>query len=239
MTAIRYRRFLGAGGLLATMAALSACTQKPPPPPPPPPPVVVIPPQPFPPLGAPANIVTPPVDAYGVRRTINTGISQAQTTWNFRSAYNVAALNCTRPEHAAILENYRAYLKTHVKKLTATNKAVDAEFKSRIGAGFVKSREAYMTQVYNYFALPPTIPLFCDTALVVSNELALTKPTDLDAASAAGLMKLDQIFKDFFTGYDQYRSDLAAWQARYYPTQRAISAAPTVVLPPVTPVSTQ
>jgi hypothetical protein len=88
-----------------------------------------------------------------------------------------------------------------------------------------------MTQVYNYFALPPTIPLFCDTALVVSNELALAKPADLDAASAAGLMKLDQVFKDFFTGYDQYRSDLAAWQARYYPTPRAISAAPTIVLP--------
>ena len=57
----------------------------------------------------------------------------------------------------------------------------------------------------------------CDTALTVSNEIALTKPTDLDGASAASLAKLDQVFKDFFTGYDQYRADLPAWQSKYYP----------------------
>ena len=153
-------RFIGLGGALAALAALSACGPKAPPQKTPPPPVVAIPPKPYPPLGAPPNIATPPVDAYGVRRTINTGLSATQTTWNLRSAYNVAALNCTKPEHAAILENYRAYLKAHAKQLTAANKGVDAEFKARIGTAFVKSREAYMTQVYNYFALPPTLPRY-------------------------------------------------------------------------------
>ncbi len=221
-----------AASLLVAVAALSACGPKDPPRPAPPP-VVIVPPQPYPPLGAPSNIATPPVDALGQRQTINTGLSKAQATWNFRSAYNVAALNCTRPEHAAILENYRAYLKANVKALTAANKTVDKEFKDRFGTGFVKPREAYMTQVYNYFALPPTLPLFCDTALTVSNEIALTKPTDLDGASAASLAKLDQVFKDFFTGYDQYRADLSAWQSKYYPGGTTVSAAPALVLPPM------
>jgi len=224
-------RIVGLGSALAALATLSACGPKAPPQKAPPPPVVVIPPKPYPPLGAPPNIMTPPVDAYGMRRTINTGLSRTQTTWNLRSAYNVAALNCTKPEHAAILENYRAYLKTHAKQLTAANKGVDAEFKARIGAAFVRSREAYMTQVYNYFALPPTLPLFCDAALSMSQEMKLAKPADLDRVSATGLARLDQVFKDFFTGYDQYRADLAAWQSRYYPAQTTISAAPAISLP--------
>lgn len=231
-------RSLSTGGALAVVAVLSACGPKEPPAKAPPPPVVVVPPQPYPPLGAPANMTPPVLDAYGARRTINTGLSTAQATWNFRSAYNVAALNCTRPEHAAILENYRGYLKAHAKKLTAVNKAIDAEFKGRNGAGFVKVREAYMTQVYNYFALPPTLPLFCDAALAASADFKLAKPADFDSASAMNLARLDQVFKDFFTGYDQYRADLGAWKARYYPTAPGISAAPTLTLPLAVPTRT-
>jgi hypothetical protein len=236
----RYRswRIATGGSALVIIAALSACGPKEPPKAAPPP-IVIVPPKPYPPLGAPANIVPPPVDAYGQRRTINTGRSMAQVSWNMRSAYNVAALNCTKPEHAAILENYRGYLKANAKKLTATNKAVDTEFKGRIGASFVKAREAYMTQVYNYFALPPTLPLFCDAALAVSNDIKLAQPADFDSVSAAGLLRLDQVFKDFFTGYDQYRVDLAAWQARYYPTQAAVSVAPTINLAQPMPAQVQ
>lgn len=232
-------RSLATGGALAAVAVLSACGPKEPPPKAPPPPVVIVPPQPYPPLGAPATMTTPPLDAYGARRTINTGLSTAQATWNFRSAYNVAALNCTRPEYAAILENYRAYLKAHAKKLTAANKNVDTEFKGRNGTGFVKVREAYMTQVYNYFALPPTLPLFCDAALAASADLKLAKPADLDTASATNLARLDQVFKDFFTGYDQYRADLGAWQAKYYPTAPTITAAAAPALPLSAPAQAQ
>lgn len=230
MTGFQKWRSLGAGTALAAILTLSGCST--PAPPPPPPKVVVVPPKPYPPLGAPASMATPPVDAFGVRHTINTGLSQAQTTWTLRSAYNVAALNCTKPEHAAILAGYKDYLKAHAKKLTATNKELDKEFKDRSGSTYIKVRESYMTQVYNYFALPPTLPLFCDAALAMSQELQPVKSADLDSASAAGLAKLDQVFKDFFTGYDQYKADLAAWQARYYPTQTVISAAPALALPP-------
>lgn len=202
---------LGGTGL----AVLSACATKQAPPPPPPPPLVVIPPRPLPPLGASPALVPPPVGLDGTRQTVNTGISTAQITWNLRSAFNVAALNCLRPQHASILTSYRAFLKTHERKLNSVNRTVDREFKDRFGTGFVRPREAFMTQVYNYFALPPTLPAFCDAALSMAVEAQTVKSADLDAFAARTLPALDAVFVDFFRQYDAYRVDLAAWEARY------------------------
>jgi hypothetical protein len=201
---------------LAALAALSACGPKTPvasaPPPPPP---MLVPPQPMPPRGASPNLVPPPLDAMGARRTINSAISTAQTTWNLRSAYNVAALNCLRPEHAQIVVNYREFLKIHAKTLTAVNKTVDQEFKTKHGARFVPPREAYMTQVYNYFALPPTLPSFCDATLAMSVEATSVKSTDLDLFAARALPRIEGVFLQFYRSYDQYRDDLSAWQGKY------------------------
>jgi len=227
------RKFVFKGVVALTIAMVAACAPKPPPPPPPPPPapVVYIPPRPLPPLGAAPGLVVPPLGIDGVRVTINTGITPAQTVWNLRSAYNVAALNCLKPEHADILVGYKKFLTANKKALAAANKAVDGEYRKRFGTDWIRPREAYMTQVYNYFAHPPTLPLFCDAALAMSQEIKLAKPADLDRVSAANLARLDQVFKDFFTGYDQYRTDLAAWQSRYYPMQTTVSAAPAISLP--------
>lgn len=233
--------FLGSAGL-AALAGLAGCGPKAPPVSAPAPVVVVIPPQPRPPVGASTNLIVPPRDALGNRRTVNVGISSAQTLWNLRSAYNVAALNCMRPEHAQIVVNYRAFLKAQAKGLAAANKAVDSEFKAKHGARFIPPREAYMTQVYNYFALPPTLPAFCDAALAMSNEGMTLASKDLDSFAMRNLPTLEKVFLDFYNSYDQYRSDLAAWQARYAPQ----TLQPAVVLPgqlptgaaPVSPVST-
>jgi hypothetical protein len=173
----------------------------------------------------------PSLDALGVRRTVNYQISPEQITWNLRSAYNVAALNCLEPKHAQIVVNYRAFLRAQEKKLTAVNKALDQEFKVRDGATFVRSREAYMTQVYNYFALPPTLPAFCDAALAMSIEAQAVPSAELDAFAARSLPTLDRVFLRFFLSYDQYRADLAAWQAKYYASTVRPPAA--IVLPPV------
>lgn len=214
----------------AGLAALAACSQKAPLPPAPPPPVVVVPPQPQPPSGASTNLAVPPVDAFGVRRTVNAGISSAQTTWNLRSAYNVAALNCLQPQHAQIVVNYRTFLKANAKRLTAVNKTVDDEFKARFGPRFIAPREAYMTQVYNYFALPPTLPAFCDAALAMSNEAASVTPAQLDAFAARSLPALEGVFLQFYRSYEQYRDDLSAWQAKYMAPGVAVPVALT--LPP-------
>lgn len=213
---------------LAAVISLAACS-KAPVATAPPPPAIVVPPQPQPPSGSSANLNVPPVDATGVRRTVNAGISTAQTTWNLRSAYNVAALNCLQPEHAQIVVNYRTFLRTQAKKLTAVNKAVDQEFKAKHGARFIPPREAYMTQVYNYFALPPTLPAFCDAALAMSHEAASVKSADLDSFAARSLPAIETVFLQFFRSYDQYRADLQAWQAKY--TSPSVTPPVAVTLP--------
>lgn len=177
------------------------------------------------------------MSATGVRQTVNAGISSAQTTWNLRSAYNVAALNCLDPKHAQIVVNYRAFLKTQLKPLAAANKAVDAEFKTKFGPRFIPPREAYMTQVYNYFALPPTLPSFCDAALAMSAEAATIKPADLDGFSARALPQIEAVFLQFYRSYEQYKDDLAGWQAKY--TSPAVAPPPVAITLPAAPAQPQ
>jgi len=209
----------------AALAMLSACGPKTAPVASAPPPRITVPPQPMPPMGASPNLQVPAMGLNRVRQTVNASISPTQATWNLRSAYNVAALNCQSAKHAAILPNYRAFLLAHAKTLTALNKKVDQEFKARYGTTFVRSREAYMTQVYNFYALPPTLPGFCDAALTMSEEAASVKSTELDAFAARSLPALDRVFENFYLSYEQYRTDLSGWQARYTPPT-AISLAP-------------
>lgn len=210
---------------MAALAVLAGCGPKAPPKLPPPlPPKIVIPPRPYPPMGAAPNLATPPMGIDGVRRTVNYGLTDAQRVWNLRSAYNVAALNCQKPEHAGILEGYKEFLKKNAKALTKVNKTIDEEFKAKGGTTYVRVREAYMTQVYNYFALPPTLPSFCDAVLAMANQSRVIAPTDLNAFALTGLTQIDAVFLSFFNSYDQYRADAAAWDARYAPPPPAITA---------------
>ncbi|MCW1381289.1 hypothetical protein OLX02_00485 [Novosphingobium sp. KCTC 2891] len=196
--------------------ALASCAKPPPPPPPPPPPkVVIIPPRPTPPNGASLNVALPPADASGLRQSVNRNISPAQMLWNLRSAYNVAALNCSAPQHVDILPRYRAFLTSNAKVLTSTNKAVDADFRKKYGARFVAPREAYMTSVYNHFALPPTLSDFCDAVLAVSRDGMVVKPVELEAFAVRSLPNIEVVFDDFYRRYEKYRTDLAIWEAQY------------------------
>lgn len=217
----QFRKSLVAGGITVLLGTLAACgpksTPAPPPPPPPPPPVVVIPPRPLPPLGAGAGFFVPGIGPDGVRQTINAHISPAQTVWNLRSAYNVAALNCLDPAHGEILVGYKAFLKTHKKGLATANKTVDAEFKKKYGNAFIRPREAYMTQVYNFYAYPATLRNFCDAALVMARESMTVKPAELTAFSTRSLAVLDSVFETFFRNYEKYQADAAAWDAKYAP----------------------
>ncbi|MGH6786328.1 MAG: hypothetical protein ACREBO_05820 [Novosphingobium sp.] len=205
------------------------------PPPPPAPvviPVVVIPPKPYPPMRAAPNLTIPAVGLDGVRQTVNARISTAQTTWNLRSAWNVAALNCQQPQHAGILTGYKAYLKTHARALRAANLGVDAAYKKQAGikgTAWIRAREAYMTKVYNYYASPPTLPAFCDAALAMSLASAQVPVGGLDAFSAAELPKIEGVFENFFKAYEQYRVDLALWEARYAPPPPAPLTLPAIV----------
>ena len=223
------RKAVIAASLLILAGAADAKPKKvplPPPPPPAPPPVVYIPPRPRPPLNASPIFVPPLLGLDGTRQTVNTAISPLQTTWNMRSAYNVAALNCLRPEHAEILTGYKRYLKIYKVGLLRANRGVDTEFRKRNGAAFIRPREAYMTKVYNFYAFPPTLNNFCDAALVVARESMTLKPIDLPAFSQTSIVKLDAVFANFFTAYEQYRADAAAWDVKYAPVPVIIPAAP-------------
>lgn len=212
-----YRRIaiLGSAALAALLASCGPKSTPPPPPPPPPKPVVVIPPRPYPPNNASRDLPVPALAADGLFQSVNRGISPAQTTWNLRSAYNVAALSCPMPARDEITANYKLYLKRHAKGLTAANRKVDAEWKGKFGSTFVAQREKYMTNVYNHFALPPTLGEFCKAALAMSRDEKLIKPAELDAFSARSLPSLEIVYDDFYRRYTQYRSDLNAWNAKY------------------------
>ena len=236
----QFRQRILLGGAVAILSVLVACAPKAPPPPPPPPPpkpVVYIPPRPRPPIGAPAGVAVPPVGANGVRQTVNANLSPTQATWNFRSAYNVAALNCLKPEHADILVGYRVFLKTHVRGLKTANRGVDGDYRQRFGAAFIRPREAYMTQVYNYFAYPPTLAAFCDATLAASRESVTVKRADLAAFSARSLTQLELVFDQFYRSYEQYKTDAALWDAKYAPAPVApaapVGATPASTVPSV------
>ena len=200
------------------MRGLSAV---PPPPPPPPPPAPA--PEPFrarpvAPGYAQDGLAVPPADMLGLRRTINSNLSEAQMIWNLRSAYNVAALNCLTADHALLADRYGAFLSTHARELAATNRALDKQFKEEHGRESKSIRDRYMTQVYNYFALPPALPRFCEAAVTMSSTVALAEPGKLNEAAALALPQLEAVFLKFFDDYDSYRREAAQWEAEYLAT---------------------
>ncbi|MEO6717883.1 MAG: hypothetical protein ABIM50_11640 [Novosphingobium sp.] len=201
----------------------------PPPPPAPAPVVIVIPPRPMPPMGAPTNMVVPPFGADGKRVATNAGLNPDQITWNMRSALNVGALDCNDPQYAEIQAGYRAFLRTHAKRLAAANRGVDTGFRARFGAGFVRQRETYLTRVYNFYAFPPVMQKFCDATLLIMRDLPAVTSLQLHNFAALSMPKLDQIYEDFYRDYAKYQIDFAIWNARYLPP------APTPILLPAAP----
>lgn len=162
-------------------------------------------------------MVLPPLGPDGQRITINSGLDEDSTLWHFRSGWNVAALNCLDAGEEPILEGYRTFLTKYRRALSRANTDIDKRFRrehdSRSSA--IKAREAYMTQVYNYFALPPARAAFCNVALQVANEFLLAQPEDPKAFAAAALPRYETAFQNFFRLYAQYQIDSGAWDARY------------------------
>jgi hypothetical protein len=219
---------------LAIVGALAACTTPAPPPPPAPPPAPIYSPaRPLPPSGAATVMAIPPVATDGVRQTLNAGLTTDETIWNLRSAWNVAALNCLSVEYAPILDGYKGFLDRNAKQLTAANKAIDAQYRSEHGRSFNAVRDAHMTSVYNYFALPPTKRAFCDEMLAISQESILTPSDDLNSYALTTLPRLEGVFENFFQAYERWQIEAAAWDALYAP-RPAAPVTPAIVVPTAT-----
>jgi hypothetical protein len=147
---------------------------------------------------------------------VNTGLSTAGLVWNLRSALNVAALNCQESHFAGILPAYRVFLDKNESKLARVNKEVDEEFRKVHGARTYRTeRDQYMTQVYNYFALPPAHHDFCETATAITARYMAESPADLDAFSAVALTELEQVFLDFYNQFDAQVLAAADWDRQY------------------------
>jgi hypothetical protein len=151
----------------------------------------------------------------GQRLTVLKNLDDDERLWYFRSAWNVAALNCTGPGEEPILEGYRSFLTNNAKTLRAVNQRIDKAYQKEHRGQAIAARERLMTVVYNYFALPPARAEFCQAALqVAAAQSAMAKP-DAAALAAANFATFEKPFENFFTAYEQYQRDSAAWDARY------------------------
>lgn len=220
----RGRKSLAA--IIVTLSALSACA--PAPKPVPPPPIVIAPPppppaMPLPPGGAAASMRIPLVGLDGIRATPNRLLSREEQIWHFRSALNVAALNCQGPVWGQIATEYNKFIQIHKKELSKTSKAVDREYVTRYpGQNGLRMRDTKLTDLYNYFALPPVRADYCDTALRKVTEVNLLPVTAFGDYATVGLVEIDNIFIRFFDAYAQYERDLADWNIKYGPPAPAI-----------------
>lgn len=230
--------------------AVAGCAAPPPPkvtpppiyvPPPPPPPSM-----PVPPGGAALSMSIPPLGVDGVRVTPNRGLSRDEQIWHFRSALNVAALNCQGPVWGRIATEYNKFIVTHKVLLSKTSKTVDREYVKRYpGQNGLRVRDTKMTDLYNYFALPPVRAEYCDAALRKVTEGNLVPATALPEYAIGGLTDIDGIFIRFYDAYVQYERDLADWNMKYAPRpvyaplpQTGPQSAPPIMPATVPPTTT-
>lgn len=198
----------------AAMAFLAACQPAPIAPAPAP----VVQPQytpraPTPPFRASATTVVPPLRADGLRQTINRDLGPLETLWHVRSALNVAALSCTGPLYARLVDDYNAFIKNNSSSLRRANNAIKAKFRREISDR--KAHDRHQTSLYNYWSFSPLRRPFCDQAVQVSQRAIVTKSKDLNAFAAQVLPELEQPFNDFYLAYEQYQRDLEAWNVQY------------------------
>ncbi len=240
------RRGIKSLAAIVVISAVAACAPTPVkvapppiplPPPPPPPPAM-----PLPPGGAALSMTIPPIGVDGVRVTPNRGLSRDEQIWHFRSALNVAALNCQGPVWGQIATEYNKFIVTHKVLLSKTSKTVDREYIARYpGQNGLRVRDTRMTDLYNYFALPPVRAQYCDMALRKVTEGNLVPKEALPEYAIGGLTDIDGIFVNFYNAYVQYERDLADWNMKYAPKPvYAPLPSSNVTTPPVTnvPVST-
>lgn len=205
----------------AAIAVIAACAKAPPPPPPPPPPapVEVVPFRPIPPAGAAYVMDVPQLGPDGRRMTVLSKMSDDERIWYFRSAMNVAALNCIGPAYQPILDSYGDFIKNHGRALQQVNRRIDASYRKDypIPRDAIKAREKTMTTVYNYFTLPPVRAGFCQAALAVANDALANPKYDPATFAATHYRSLEVPFETFFAAYEQYQRDAAAWDAQYGP----------------------
>jgi hypothetical protein len=154
----------------------------------------------------------------GIRVTPNRGLSRDEQIWHFRAALNVAALNCQGPVWGQIATEYNKFIVIHKVLLSKTSKLVDREYVKRYPKqNGLRIRDTRMTDLYNYFALPPVRAQYCDMALRKLQEANQVPKEALPEYAMGGLADIDNIFVNFYDAYAKYERDLADWNMKYAP----------------------
>ncbi len=189
---------------------------------------------PLPPGGAAVSMTIPPIGLDGVRVTPNRGLSRDEQIWHFRSALNVAALNCQGPVWGQIANEYNKFIVIHKVLLSKTSKAVDREYVKRYPKqNGLRIRDTKLTDLYNYFALPPVRAQYCDMSLRKLTEANQVPKEALAEYAMGGLTDIDTLFVNFYDAYVKYQGDLADWNMKYAP--KPVYAPPNnIMAPPVT-----
>jgi hypothetical protein len=189
---------------------------------------------PLPPGGAAVSMTIPPIGLDGVRVTPNRGLSRDEQIWHFRSALNVAALNCQGPVWGQIANEYNKFIVIHKVLLSKTSKAVDREYVKRYPKqNGLRIRDTKLTDLYNYFALPPVRAQYCDMSLRKLTEANQVPKEALAEYAIGGLIDIDTLFVNFYHAYVKYQGDLADWNMKYAP--KPVYAPPNnIMAPPVT-----
>ena len=148
--------------------------------------------------------------------------------WYFRSAWNVAALNCTGPAYQPILDGYGAFIKANDKALRQVNSRIDASYRKDypVARDAIKAREKTMTTVYKL--LHPARRWranFCQAALGIVNQASgdpqIRPDRLLDGTTST---RSRRRFDTFFGAYEQYQRDSAAWGRAIRAALRRIAA---------------
>jgi hypothetical protein len=163
---------------------------------------------------APAPIWWPPLAASGLRESVNRNITPAQMVWNLRSAYNVAALNCTGPRHVELIPLYRAFLKTQ---------ASARQGQPHRGPGIqgqVRRQVRGPARAVHDRRLQPFRAARDDGRVLRRDDGRGPRRRHRAARRAGGfavrsLPNIEIVFDAFYRRYDQYRTDLAIWKAQY------------------------
>jgi hypothetical protein len=203
-----------------------------------------IPPRPVAPAILAANYTTPPRAADGRYITINRGLSAAETVWHLRAALNVAALGCRGPEESGTIAAYNSLLARQKTGLAQAYKLVQAEHKARFGTAWQNEHDQRMTRVYNFFSQIQAHDAFCAASSDVLARAPGVAPEALQSFADAALGELEAPFTTFYAAWDDYRVQLASWDARYGPNADPAlryAAAPAfapAAAPAATPVAT-
>lgn len=214
---------LFAAAALALAGALTSCAHRPqvveapPPAPVPPRPVLAT---------AYQSVRVPPAAPDGGYLTINHGIGPERTIWHVRAALNVAAISCRGPESAALVAAYNGLLASHKALLGKANTAVEAEFKTQ-GTDWQDAHDRYMTRLYNFFAMPQASTAFCAVAATLAPRARETDDAAFPAFAETALVELETPFLTVYRTIDDYKVQVADWDARYGPDAPQTAAAAT------------